>query len=203
MSTPAGKEWTETLTRLNSLVLRSDKWRDELPPECLSSGWCGSPSAPESEILAAEKRLGVKLPPSYRAFLSISNGWRPFSEAIERLLPVEEIERLETAEPENLVAIQKYYHESEISDEAYLDYDTPKHMEALRHRYYPRSLLVGKSWGVEGDIVLLNPQIVTHEGEWETIFFANWIPGNQRYRSFFEFVAEKARIEQGLRTGRP
>jgi hypothetical protein len=59
---------------------------------------------------------------------------------------------------------------------------------ALRHRYYPESVLVGDAWGAEDDMILLNPQIVSPDGEWEAIFFANWIPGNQRYRSFRDFV---------------
>ena len=64
----------------------------------------------------------------------------------------------------------------------------PKHNEALRHRYYPDSLLIGKPWGCESDVILLNPAIVFPNGEWEAIFFANWIPGNCRFRSFRELV---------------
>jgi HEAT repeat protein len=37
-------------------------------------------------------------------------------------------------------------------------------------------------------IILLNPQVVTPEGEWEAWFFANWIPGAYRYRSFWELM---------------
>jgi hypothetical protein len=36
--------------------------------------------ASEQQLFAAENRLKVKLPPSYRAFLSASNGWRLPSE---------------------------------------------------------------------------------------------------------------------------
>jgi hypothetical protein len=41
--------------------------------------------------------------------------------------------------------------------------------------------------------VLLNPEIVTPEGEWETWFFANWLPGATRYRSFAEWLADERR----------
>jgi cell wall assembly regulator SMI1 len=34
--------------------------------------------APPSDIVAAEQRLGVRFPPSYRAFLTMHNGWRTF-----------------------------------------------------------------------------------------------------------------------------
>ncbi len=33
-------------------------------------------------------------------------------------------------------------------------------------------------------VYLLTPQIITPEGEWEAWFFAHWIPGAERYRSF-------------------
>ena len=37
-------------------------------------------------------------------------------------------------------------------------------------------------------IFLLNPQVVTPDGEWEAWFFANWLPGASRYRSFGELM---------------
>lgn len=42
----------------------------------------------------------------------------------------------------------------------------------------------------EGDsaIYLLNPNVVTPGGEWEAWFFANWLPGANRYRSFWEMM---------------
>jgi hypothetical protein len=183
--------WMTTLSRLNSILLNSDEWRGDLTPEALSTGWCGLPPAPESEILKTEKTLGIKLPPSYRSFLSISNGWRPFNNFIERLLPVQEIERFRTADPEDLSLLQEFYRDDEVSEGDYLDYDTPKHNVALRLRYYPDSLLIGKKWdGGGGELLLLNPHIVSADGEWEAIFFGNWLPGNRRYRSFRDFVAE-------------
>ena len=42
----------------------------------------------------------------------------------------------------------------------------------------------------EGDsaIYLLNPKVTSPEGEWEAWFFANWLPGASRYRSFWEMM---------------
>lgn len=188
MSTLANHDWMPVLSRLNSILLGSDKWKRYLTSAALSTEWCGQPPAPESEILKAEARLGVTLPPSYRSFLSISNGWRPFDSFIESLLSVQEIERFRSADPERLAILQECYAEDNISDDEYFDYETPKHIEAMRTRYYPDSLLLGKDWGGESDMVLLNPHIVFPDGEWEAIFFANWVPGNTRYRSFREFV---------------
>jgi SMI1 / KNR4 family (SUKH-1) len=203
MSGHTENELRDVFSQLNTVLLQSEEWRNDLTEDCISTGWCGSPPATAGEISGAEARLGIRFPHSYRVFLTISNGWRPFNSSIERLLPVQEVQYFKIADPEKLVTLQRSYDETNITDKEYRDYEDSKHMEALRHRYYPESLLVSKPWGVEDDMVLLNPQIISDEGEWEVIFFANWIPGNQRYRSFFEFVAEKAKVEHGLRTGRP
>jgi len=197
MSTLATGDWHAILSSLNPILLQSKELRDHLKPEALANGWCGSQPASESEIQEAELRLGVSLPPSYRAFLSISNGWRPFSSFIEQLLPVQGIEQFRVADPEDLGLIQKYYKEDEVSDSEYLDYETPKHNVALRHRYYPECIVIGKAWdGGAGELVLLNPHITFPNGEWETIFFGNWLPGNWRYRSFREFVEQSVTLER-------
>ena len=190
MSTFGTDQWTPILSRLNSVLMKSDEWKKRLTPEALSSRWCGLPPALESDILATEKRLGLTLPPSYRSFLSISNGWHPFGNFIERLLSVEQIDRFRLANPEAAREIPECYQEDELSDEEYLDYADDYHMVALRTSYYPDSILVGNPWGCESDIILLNPQIVSSDGEWEAIFFANWVPGNRRFRSFYDLVVD-------------
>lgn len=45
-----------------------------LPEPAASNGTILVPPATEDELIAAERRLGVRLPPSYRSFLSVSNG---------------------------------------------------------------------------------------------------------------------------------
>lgn len=40
-------------------------------------------------------------------------------------------------------------------------------------------------------ILLLNPQVITSEGEWEAWFFSNWGPGADRYPSFWELMQEQ------------
>jgi SMI1 / KNR4 family (SUKH-1) len=191
------------LSRLNSIILRTERWRHLLASEALSSGWCGQPPAMESEILEVERRLGLPLPPSYRSFLLISNGWRPFSSFIERLLPVSQIERFRDADPGDAALMQELYQDDELPDGDYLDYETAEHNVALRSSYYSDSILVGKKWQIGGgELLLLNPQIVFSNGEWEAIFFANWIPGNERYRSFFDLVNESVNTLQRIEAPR-
>jgi hypothetical protein len=155
--------------------------------------------ADEVEILRAEQRLQIKLPPSYRAFVSVTNGWRPFGSFIEELLPVQSVERLRDADPESSELIQECYEEDQLTDSDYLDYTTPRRMTAMRTRYYPDSLLVGKAWDGGGcEMVLLNPGTVFPDGEWEAIFFAPWLPGNKRYRTFGELVLDSVSTEERL-----
>ncbi|WP_202638062.1 hypothetical protein [Bailinhaonella thermotolerans] len=49
------------------------------------------------------------------------------------------------------------------------------------------TLLVG-SYDDEGSI-LLNPHVVTPEGEWEAWYIAAWMAGAARYRSFWDLVS--------------
>jgi len=50
-------------------------------------------------------------------------------------------------------------------------------------------------------MVLLNSRIVFPNGEWEAIFFADWIPGNQRYRSFRDLVEKSVRSQESFDNG--
>ena len=181
-------DWKSLLSRLNSIMLATERWRIELSNEALSSGWCGQEPATDQEIRLAEERLGVSLPPTYRSFLKCSNGWRPFSSFIERIFPTHEFERFRIANPELLADIQRYYQEDEVTDAEYLDFENPDRIHALRHRYYADSIVLGTGWNWGNEVILLNPHVVSGDGEWEAIFFANWVPGNVRFRSFLKLV---------------
>jgi hypothetical protein len=188
MNGTTAEEWKVLLSRLNDLVFSSERWKARLYPEALAAHWCGWPPATPEEILAEERRLGMPLPPSYRAFLSVSNGWELFG-FVDLVLQVQEIDWYRNADPEGLAGILGYQ-EDDISDADYLDYDTDEHMVAIRPRYYPDCLLVGKSLESKSNIVLLNSKVVSAEGEWEAIFYADWLPGNQRYRSFYDLARQ-------------
>ena len=125
MTTSAQDVWMPILSRLSAVLLQSEDFEDELTPEAGSSGWCGLPPASEEEVLEAEARLGLTLPPSYRSFLAVSNGWRPFDNLIERLMTVLEIGYYRKIDPEDVAMTQKYFQENDISDIDYLDYDNP------------------------------------------------------------------------------
>jgi len=60
-------EWDAALRALLPAYAR-------LVPEAEARGSVLRPGATEDEIVAAEARLGVTLPPSYRSFLAVSQG---------------------------------------------------------------------------------------------------------------------------------
>jgi hypothetical protein len=198
-------DWMPLLQRFNALVLHSKRFSGDVAEQAVLSGWCGQAPGSEIEIQRAEMRLGVKLPPSYRAFLSISNGWWPFNSFVMRLLPVQEIDRFRILDPEFFASLERAHERllglhgddvSAVPDEVYLDYATPAHNMAIRQQYYGDSLLISER--DETELVLLNPFIVSADGEWETIFSAHWIPGNRRFRSFREFVEHSIRLEEEM-----
>ena len=156
-----------------------EEWSRELPG---SPEWMGfQPAAPE-QIAAAEMRLGVLLPPSYRAFLCVTNGWAETGTFVERVLPVEAIERFGIRHAEWIDAWR-------WSDEyAWLD----------------DAILV--SGDADQDVILLNPAVPDAAGEYEAWRFGGEDP--RRFASFqalmegeratFQLVA--AHEARGLRT---
>lgn len=204
MSEDSQPELMAILQRLNAVMTRSSQFAGKRSEEAIAEGgWCGRSPATESEIRAAETRLGVRFPPSYRSFLSLSNGWRIFNSFVEQLLPVQEIDRFRFRAPESFGFFEnarqhslELYGDYPVPDEVYLDYETPEHNAETRDHYYGDSLLISE--GFESELVLLNPFVVFADGEWETIFSAHWIPGNWRFRSFRDYLEKVVRDEEGF-----
>ena len=143
--------WHELLLRISGDVLDSDAFSDE-------------------QLAAAEERLGVALPPSYRAFLSVSNGFGPVSFFVRRLRPIAEVAWLRDEDP----ALIETWSEgnSEPTDTSPL----------------ARTLAVSDEY--DGARVLLNPLVSADDGEWEAWFFAHWVPGEQAHASFRALVEQ-------------
>jgi hypothetical protein len=181
--------WNDLLARWSQEIIDSGEYASEFPPEAIESGWLGVPGATEDEIAAAEARLGTTLPPSYRAFLRVSNGWRTTTGFAGRLRPVEEIGWLADEAQELIDAwvMGKQWLGGDppaISDDEYLVYGENA-IQPLRSEYLQTALAISDD---RDGRVLLNPQTVTPGGEWEAWFFAPWVPGADRYRSFWELI---------------
>jgi hypothetical protein len=183
-------EWKAFLAEYNRELLSYEEVVKVLPREVIKKGWLGYPSATDEELKAIEKRLTTRLPPSYRAFLRISNGWRFPSISILDLLPVSEVAWFRE---QNQDWIDAYVGPSEelpaISDEDYFVYGSAQDCVKFRTEYLQTALQISEA--SDGAVVLLNSKIITPEGEWETWFFANWLPGAVRFRSFAEWLAEE------------
>ena len=148
----------------------------------------GFSGATESMLANAEQRLGSRLPPSYRSFLECTNGLRqakPFLAACGGdFWPVEE---LDWFRKRNSEWIDAYTGESyDVPDSLYFVYGAEQDCVQFRAEYLRDCLEISH----DGDsaVYLLNPRIVSTEGEWEAWFFANWNPGADRYRSFAELM---------------
>lgn len=164
-----------------------------------AEGWLGEPGATEAEIIAAEQRLGVKLPPSYRAFLKETNGFDHIGHFIYRLYSTEEIDWFRVRNQDWIDAYQNPINKEpgaeEISPEEHLA--NPGDTVRFRAAYLSSCLQISE----EGDsaVVLLNPKVINEEGEWETWFFANWSPGAERFPSFSAYVDSELKTIKYLR----
>jgi hypothetical protein len=182
-------DWRGLLSKWSEEIINSsDAEYLNLPSEVVEAKWLGYPGASEPTIAAAEARLGKTLPPSYREFLRVTNGWRNTSPFIDKLWSVEELDWL-SARNQSLIDVWAETLDTvpPIPDEVYFVYgDKQDGVLSMRAEYLKTALEVS-DWG-DSAIYLLNPQVVTPDGEWEAWFFANWIPGATRYRSFWEMM---------------
>lgn len=152
------------------------------------SGWLGEKPASEELILDAEKRLGQRLPPSYRAFLRETNGFGPVTHSIHRMRPLTEINWFRNEEPETIEIWQEYVDSDEPDDAVYLQYGN--YQRGFRARYMKNALQISDR--SEGDVILLIPEVLNDEGEWETWYFGPAFAGAWRFPSFQEFMEGEA-----------
>jgi hypothetical protein len=141
--------------------------------------------ATEEEVAHHEERLGRRLPPSYREFVQVANGWGGIHFPLLHLCKLgwtrdvdPELGEIWAPEPDETLPT--------VSDKDYFVYGRGQDCVHLRREYMPDTLRIAKY--VEGQTFMLNPHVVTPDGEWEAWDFATWYPGAVRYRSFWEFM---------------
>src|SRR6476661_5080065 len=154
-------------------ILRSE-YPGEYTDEVIASGWLGYPPANDEQIEATEKRLGLTLPPSYKSFLKVSNGWRVIDQFINRLWPVEEIDWLASTDPESVAV----WEDAPIGNGDIL----------YESRYIASTIQISDVEYGGTAVYLLNPKVVSPSGEWEAWFFSHWNPGAAVYPSFWEIM---------------
>ncbi|MFK0153562.1 SMI1/KNR4 family protein [Streptomyces sp. NPDC090493] len=186
---------TDTSEDWRSLLVRwSREWADaqhgdatERDEEPLRTGWLGFPPAPEERIRELEERLGHRLPPSYRTFLAVSDGWRHAGGFVWALAGTGQARWHEDA-----AGLSEYF-PGELDDNS-----TPE--DELLAGMWGRALQLD----VESDAlyVLLDPGDVDEAGEWAVYTWAPWhadVP--RRYGSFRTFMEAMYREFHQLRAG--
>ncbi|WP_405529838.1 SMI1/KNR4 family protein [Streptomyces canus] len=160
----------------------SEEWADAAGSEDLSEAdeearrerWLGFAPASQERIAALEERLVHRLPPSYRAFLEVSDGWRHAGGFVWLLGGTEQARWHEDA-----IGMAEVYRED-------LD-ENPAEEQVLLAGMWERALQVD----AESDItyVLLDPGDVREDGEWAVYYYRGWAGESpDRYASFREFM---------------
>lgn len=152
----------------------------------------GTDGASPDEIRALEQKLGVTLPPSYRAFLSVSNGFAQPGHLIPRLLETSQVDWLKNFPDHGIdewIAAEKHYGEPPpIPDAEYFVYGPGQRTEQLRSEYLWQAVQVSDLELGGTAVYLLNSAVQFPNGEWEAWLWAHWLPGAQRYRSFWDLM---------------
>jgi hypothetical protein len=144
---------------------------------------------PEDEIQAAENRLGLRLPASYRAHL-LASASLPGNHQLT-LLPVGEIDRFARREAEWLAGwMDGYRSVPGPSTPTGLLPDDPNDPATVPAEQLGDTVVVSTTADMR--VLLINPGSIDATGEWEAWDFATWYPGAYRYRSFGHLVATLA-----------
>ncbi|MDH6538593.1 hypothetical protein M2167_001103 [Streptomyces sp. SPB4] len=188
------------MTRITAWDWRTflHKWSGEWA-DCLEDGdvlgeddaaarrarWLGEAPAGEERIVAMERRLGLRMPPSYREFLEVSDGWQHAGGFVSLLAGTADAHWHDDA--------------SGLADmfEQYLDEDSGP--EQQREADIWRR---GLQLDVESDgmYVLMDPEDVGEDGEWAVYTWAGWRAAPPtRYADFAEFMRDMHREFHSLR----
>ncbi len=183
------KEYVEVINKLEASYSKEERlfYGHDFEFEVLLDG-LRYPPADESMIVAAEQRLQVSLPESYKEFLRVSNG---FLTTYGRLLPIEEIGWLKNKDPELLETwgASNQIETINIPDELYFVYGKQQDSIDFRREYLESCLLIGNDYGIRnGANWLLNPEIQLEPSEWEVLFMETSGIGAIRYRTFKELM---------------
>lgn len=162
--------------------------RDEDDETARRTRWLGFPPASEERVTAMEERIGRRMPPSYREFLKVTDGWRHAGGFVWLLAGTEQVR----------------WHEDEMGlaeiFEEYLDEDAGPE-ERVEADIWRRGLQLD----VESDAtsVLMDPEDVDERGEWAVYTWASWRGAPpERHANFRVFMRAMYREFRSLRTGR-
>ncbi|MGW3288424.1 SMI1/KNR4 family protein [Streptomyces sp. NPDC001002] len=173
-------EWADSL--------RDGEARGAVDEAARQARWLGFPPAAEDRISAMEERLGRQVPPSYREFLKVSDGWRHAGGFVWLLAGTEDA--------------HWHHNESGLADvfEEYLDEDA-----GPEERREADTWRRGLQLSVESDAmyVVFDPEDVDEDGEWAVYTWAGWRAAPpERYANFLAFMRGMHREFHSLRSHR-
>jgi hypothetical protein len=144
--------------------------------------------ASEAQVEAVEERLKIKLPPSYRNFLSARNGWKFASDVTPVIRPVEKIRWFRKEHKDWYEAYAMSAEPLSVMEKDYFDY-TKQDCAVFEIKHLAQALCISE---IEDEaVVLLNPMVIWPDGEWEAWYFSNSSPGATRYRSFAAWMSQE------------
>ncbi|MFF9283004.1 SMI1/KNR4 family protein [Streptomyces griseosporeus] len=185
---------TTTFDWRSFLLGWSAEWADSLPDgetcgeddeTARRERWLGFPPASEARITAMEERLGRRMPPSYREFLKVSDGWRHAGGFVWLLAGTAGARWHDDA-----LGLADTFEEC-------LDEDAGP-QERREASVWRRGLQLD----VESDAlyVLMDPEDVDADGEWAVYTWAGWRAAPpRRYGSFLAFMRDMHREFHSLR----
>jgi hypothetical protein len=134
----------------------------------------GFPGATDSDIAAAEARLGTTLPRSYAEFLKATNGLlQPHSYVASYggdFWPAADVDWFRARNSEWIDAYEGV-------DEGMIPAGAASFADQLRNT-------LELSHDGDSAVYLLNPGVIASDGEWEAWFFATWSPEVETFPSF-------------------
>lgn len=181
---PSPYPWRPLLERWSRQWLQVRDYAVELPDQVIETGWLGYPGATAQQVRELEQRLGRTLPPSYRAFLQLTNGWRRTSSFIHQVWATAEVDYFRMRNQDWIDVLTDSA--SVVTPEQHARYGQDQDPLAYRGEYL-RDIIQISEVG-DAAVYLLNPAVVSDDGEWEAWFLATWSPGAHRYRSFRDLM---------------
>ncbi|MFD2414749.1 SMI1/KNR4 family protein [Amycolatopsis pigmentata] len=168
-------EWRVFLRDYSSKFLDNSRWLrqweengcgEDIRSHVQREGWIGYEPASADAVVAAEERLGTRLPPTYRNFLLASNGFGYVDDV--DLFNVDEIGWLSERDPDLVEAWSFAVNDDE-------------------RQMLERGLLIARDDGGPGVCWVLHPGDAAEDGEWaayEWFTGDGSLPGDFRYDSF-------------------
>lgn len=193
-----------SMARLVQRWATAERAHSTEPP--LSPPWPLRQPVSASDLVRLEDRLGVELPPSYRAFLNITSGTDPVDSRVIQdggweygFLRPDDIGRFDELQPDNVAMWMSTADPEHVDHEPATSPAWGAAVEGFCGQCLPRTVLI--SQGERSRWVLLNPGVIDADGEWECWLLDPWTTGG-RYRSFRTYLEARMMLLAPAAIGR-